>query len=144
MFNATQYEFWVNAYAPNGSYVFTACIFVEDLNFVNGQFYLFGNQSEYSPFSLNRSGNYINFENEFDPIQENYDYYLYDADDAGNGGTFCVQILVYGNLEQNRTYMFELSSIIEIGSESEIRRFVPVIIRTKGECQVYTNKLCTL
>ena len=130
VFNATQYEFWVNAYAPSGSYVFTACLFLEDLNFPEGVFTFSGNLSEYNPFSINGSGSSVTFGNGFDYYDEDYDYYSYDT---GNTGTVCTRILVNGSLEQDRTYQFELSTVIFTFVEFTFQTSVDVIIRTKGQ-----------
>jgi len=129
VFNATQYEFWVNAYAPNGSNIFTACMFVEDLNFLEGDFRFFGNQSQYSLFSLNGSREYITFENDFNYGNSYSGDYFYDS---GNIGTVCINILVCGVLQINETCKFCLLGAARTFTKNRFETVADVIIRAKG------------
>ena len=137
LFNATQYEFCVNASAPVGTIVFTAQLIMENTRFCEVNIEMNGTESEFSSFSLNGTGHSYQFVN-----PEIY-YYREAGDDVVNiveeyNGTVMVQIVVSGELDENRTYQFELRSSVEYSSSQSYDRSVDIIIHTRGEYYMHT------
>ena len=136
MFNATQYEFCVNASAPVGTIVFTAQLFMENTRFCEVNIEMNGTESEFSSFSLNGTGHSYQFVNP-------EIYYTEAGGDFFNiieeyNGTVMVQIVVSGELDENRTYQFELHSNVTYSSFLSYGRSVDILIHTGGKLYIKT------
>ena len=94
-FNATQYEYCVDANAPVGSVVFTATLFVEPMPYTRTFISFAGDLAQFLPFVINGSGYSITYES------------------RGNDNSIPVHITVNGTIDTDRTYVFQLTALLQ-------------------------------